>query len=51
VVAYCHIGQYATVVIFVARTLGYDVRFYDGSFQDWAARDLPVATGIAGHGG
>jgi len=42
VVAYCHVGQYATVVIFLARTLGYEVKLYDGSFQDWALRDLPV---------
>jgi thiosulfate/3-mercaptopyruvate sulfurtransferase len=42
VVAYCHIGQYATTVLFAARTLGYDVRLYDGAFQDWAQRDLPV---------
>ncbi len=45
VVAYCHIGQYATLVLFAARTLGHDVVLYDGAFQDWAARDLPVAGG------
>jgi thiosulfate/3-mercaptopyruvate sulfurtransferase len=45
VVAYCHIGQYATMVLFAARTLGYDVKLYDGAFQDWAQRDLPVETG------
>ncbi len=42
VIAYCHIGQYATATLFAARTLGHEVRLYDGSFQDWAARDLPV---------
>ncbi len=42
VVAYCHIGQYATMAILAARTLGYDVKLYDGSFQDWARRDLPT---------
>jgi len=42
VVGYCHIGQYATVALFAARTLGHEVRLYDGSFQDWASRDMPV---------
>ncbi len=44
VVAYCHIGQYATLALFAARTLGHEVMLYDGSFQDWAQRDLPVDT-------
>jgi thiosulfate/3-mercaptopyruvate sulfurtransferase len=42
VVTYCHIGQQATVVWFAARLLGYDAKLYDGSFQDWAKRALPV---------
>lgn len=42
VVAYCHIGQYATAVLFAARTLGHGVVLYDGAFQDWATRGLPV---------
>jgi thiosulfate/3-mercaptopyruvate sulfurtransferase len=37
VVAYCHIGQQATAVIFAARLLGHPVALYDGAFQDWAA--------------
>ena len=43
VVAYCHIGQFATTVLVAARTLGHEVRLYDGSFQDWATRGLPVS--------
>lgn len=47
VVGYCHIGQYATAMLFAARTLGYDVRLYDGSFQDWA-RDPSTRVVAAG---
>jgi thiosulfate/3-mercaptopyruvate sulfurtransferase len=44
VVPYCHAGQQATVVYFAARRLGYDVRLYDGSFQQWSRHtELPVA--------
>jgi thiosulfate/3-mercaptopyruvate sulfurtransferase len=43
VVSYCHIGQQASLVYFVARYLGYDARLYDGSFEDWSRRpELPV---------
>ena len=42
IIAYCHVGQQATAVLFAARSLGYDVKLYDGSFQDWQRRKLPV---------
>lgn len=42
VVTYCHIGQQATATLFGALTLGHPVLLYDGSFEDWARRDLPV---------
>lgn len=43
VVAYCHIGQQATAVLFAARTLGHPVLLFDGSFQEWGRRtELPV---------
>ncbi|HEX3363643.1 sulfurtransferase [Phenylobacterium sp.] len=42
VVAYCHVGQQATAVIFAARSLGIDAVLYDGSFEDWSRRKLPV---------
>jgi thiosulfate/3-mercaptopyruvate sulfurtransferase len=42
VITYCHIGQQATATLFAARTLGYRVLLYDGSFEDWSKRDLPV---------
>jgi thiosulfate/3-mercaptopyruvate sulfurtransferase len=42
VIAYCHIGQQATAVLFAARAVGIDAMLYDGSFEDWTMRDLPV---------
>jgi thiosulfate/3-mercaptopyruvate sulfurtransferase len=42
VIGYCHIGQQATAMLLAARTLGHPVLLYDGSFQDWATRDLAV---------
>ena len=42
VMVYCHVGQQATAVVVAARTLGIDAALYDGSFQDWSARNLPV---------
>ena len=44
VITYCHIGQQATATLFAARTLGYKVMLYDGSFEDWSRRNLPVET-------
>jgi thiosulfate/3-mercaptopyruvate sulfurtransferase len=46
VIAYCHIGQQATVVYFAARLLGREARLYDGSWDDWSRRlELPIETG------
>ncbi len=42
VIAYCHVGQQATAVIFAARSIGIDAELYDGSFEDWSRRKLPV---------
>jgi thiosulfate/3-mercaptopyruvate sulfurtransferase len=39
VVAYCHVGQQATLVLLAARLLGHPVMLYDGSFQDWAVHN------------
>lgn len=42
IVGYCHIGQQGTAMLYAARLLGHPVLLYDGSFEDWSRRDLPV---------
>lgn len=45
ILAYCHIGQQATGIVFAARLLGRPVLLYDGSFEDWSKHvlaDYPV---------
>lgn len=44
-VTYCWIGYRASMTYVAARTLGLPVRFYDGSYQDWQKRALPVEKG------
>ena len=45
VVTYCWVGYRASATYFAARVLGYDVKFYDGSYQDWQLRKLPTKAG------
>lgn len=48
VVTYCHIGIQGSVAYVAARSLGYDVALYDGSFEDWSRRrELPLEHGPA----
>jgi thiosulfate/3-mercaptopyruvate sulfurtransferase len=43
IVAYCHIGQQASLLWFTATYLGLDARVFDGSFQEWSGTArLPV---------
>jgi thiosulfate/3-mercaptopyruvate sulfurtransferase len=45
VVTYCWIGLRASMTYLVARSLGYTVKLYDGSYEDWSRRHLPVIPG------
>lgn len=44
VIAYCQVGGQSSAVFFAARTIGIEPQLYDGSFQDWSKRGLPVET-------
>ncbi len=43
IITYCGTGIWASPVYVAAKHLGYTVKFYDGSFEDWSAHpDFPV---------
>ncbi len=43
IITYCNSGRTASPVYVAAKMLGFDVRLYDGSFQEWSRKeDLPV---------
>ncbi len=43
IVTYCFIGQTASVVYLAGRILGYDMKLYDGSLEEWSRLDnLPM---------
>jgi len=44
VIAYCQVGGQSSAVMFAGRTMGLNMQLYDGSFQDWSKRNLPVET-------
>ena len=44
VVAYCHSGVRASLGYHTLKELGYQVRLYDGSFQEWEQSGMPVET-------
>jgi thiosulfate/3-mercaptopyruvate sulfurtransferase len=37
VVGYCHTGMVTAIMLVAARTLGYPILLYDGSFEEWGA--------------
>jgi len=46
VVSYCYIGMRASYTYMIAKHLGYDARFYDGSWNEWGQNDsFPAVTG------
>lgn len=47
VVTYCYVGYRASMTYLVARSLGYTAKLYDGSYEDWARRKLPLVSGAA----
>jgi len=48
VVSYCFIGMRASYTYLVSKHLGFDARFYDGSWNEWGAQtDTPVKAGAA----
>ena len=42
---YCLVGYRASMTYFGARLIGLPVKLYDGSYQDWSQRALPVKKG------
>jgi thiosulfate/3-mercaptopyruvate sulfurtransferase len=47
VVTYCYVGYRASMTYLAARALGYPTKLYDGSYQDWARRNLPLVKGTS----
>jgi thiosulfate/3-mercaptopyruvate sulfurtransferase len=51
VITYCRVGMRAAVAAIALGRLGYTVRLYDGSFEDWTRRGLEVAVSPAAQTG
>lgn len=47
VLTYCEVGLQASHGYFLARYLGYEAAMYDGSFQEWSVKNLPIVKGAA----
>jgi thiosulfate/3-mercaptopyruvate sulfurtransferase len=44
VIAYCYTGYRASGTYFISRLLGYPVKLYDGSYEEWARLKYPTVT-------
>ena len=42
VVPYCGTGIWAANIYIAARHLGYDTKFYDGSFHEWSDEEMEI---------
>jgi thiosulfate/3-mercaptopyruvate sulfurtransferase len=47
IVTYCEVGIQASHGYFLAKYLGYDAAMYDGSYQEWSSKNMPVVKGDA----
>jgi thiosulfate/3-mercaptopyruvate sulfurtransferase len=47
IVTYCEVGLQASHAYFLAKYLGYDAAMYDGSYQEWSSKNMPVVKGDA----
>jgi len=45
IVTYCEVGLQASHGYFLAKYLGYDAAMYDGSYQEWTSKSMPVVKG------
>ena len=45
IITYCEVGLQASHGYFLAKYLGYQAAMYDGSFQEWSAKNLPLVKG------
>jgi 3-mercaptopyruvate sulfurtransferase SseA len=51
-VVYCETGLWGSLPYLAARYLDYEVRLYDGAFEEWSSIDeLPVETSGSGDEG
>jgi 3-mercaptopyruvate sulfurtransferase SseA len=41
------VGIQASHGYFLAKYLGYDAAMYDGSYQEWSSKNMPVVKGDA----